>query len=82
MSHRHTQTDTDNQTAKDLEWYIAEFRSEECLCGRSKQPTRPFCYRCYSELPAHMKKAVWQRFRNGYEEAFEDAVQWLQQNIW
>jgi hypothetical protein len=71
-----------NQKSKDLEWYITEFRSKECLCGKAKQAARSFCYGCYSELPAHMKRGLYQRFRDGYEDAFEDAVQYLQQNIW
>jgi len=80
--HGHTQTGTDNQKTKDRAWYLSEFRSEECLCGREKQPSRSFCYRCYSELPGYMKSALYQRFRNGYEEAFEDAVLYLSQNVW
>lgn len=68
--------------ASDKRFYMDTFKSEECLCGRTKQPRRSFCYHCYNALPADMQRALYQPFGGGYEEAFEDACAWLQTEVW
>ncbi|MBW1666739.1 MAG: hypothetical protein JRJ66_01570 [Deltaproteobacteria bacterium] len=67
---------------KEWQWYADELMSEECLCGRSKKRHYSFCYRCFKALPEDMQKALYQRIGEGYEEAFEEAVKWLDRNIW
>jgi len=61
----------------DKKFYWQELQSDECLCGRYKKPGRSFCYRCYHELPEDMRRALYQRIGNGYEEALDDAVKYL-----
>lgn len=58
-------------------FYLNEFRSEQCQCGLSKQSRRSFCYTCFKRLPEFKQKALFQRFGEGYEEAYDDAVKWL-----
>ncbi|MDY6904112.1 MAG: hypothetical protein SWH61_05435 [Thermodesulfobacteriota bacterium] len=65
-------------TAEDRKFYMNELKGEECLaCGRPKRRGRSFCYSCYSSLPKHMQKALWQPLGNGYEAAFDEALKWL-----
>lgn len=66
----------------DKKFYLEQFKSEECLCGRTKKPRFSFCYRCYKALPGDMQKDLYQPFGNGYEEAFDEACQFLQMGVW
>lgn len=50
-----------------------------CVCGGKKPPKNGFCSRCYYSLPKTMQRALWQRFLEGYEEAHEEAREWLEQ---
>lgn len=66
----------------DRAFYIETRKAEECLCGREKSSGRSFCYRCYKELPGDMQRALYRKMGDGYEEAFEEAVAWLQTEVW
>ena len=69
---------TDTESPKrDLKFYLDEFKSEECFCGKTKKARFSFCYGCYMSLPNEMQRALWRPFGRGYEEAYEEAVQWL-----
>jgi hypothetical protein len=70
----------ERQAQKDKLWYIREFRGNECTCGKTKKPGSAFCYTCFSKLPYTYRMATYQRMGEGYEEAYEDAVQWLREN--
>ena len=70
------------QKERDTKWYLKEFKSNECACGRSKKPRFSFCYQCYIELPDDMQKALYRKFMNGYEEAYDDAFGWLKEWEW
>lgn len=61
----------------DWKFYLDELKSEECICGMPKPSGRSFCYHCYKSLPRHMQRALYQRIGDGYEEAYEEAVEWL-----
>jgi hypothetical protein len=61
----------------DTKFYIKELMSDECQCGRLKQHRRSFCYKCYTSLPKHMQRDLYQRMGDGYEEAYDEAVHWL-----
>lgn len=63
--------------SQDIKFYVSEFRSEECQCGRTKQPLRAFCYQCYSSLPPAKQEALYQKFGQGYEQAYDDALIFL-----
>lgn len=66
----------------DKKFYIDLFESEECLCGKGKNPKNAFCGGCYYKLPPDKRGALWRRFGNGFEEAVDDAVSWLQTEVW
>lgn len=72
----------EEQKKKDWEWYFKELMGEECLCERSKKSGHAFCYRDFKELPGDLQKVLYRRIGNGYEEAFEDAVNFLEVNVW
>lgn len=61
----------------DTKFYIDELRSDECQCGRTKKPGYSFCYKCYSSLPMDMRNDLYQQMGDGYEEAYDAAVHWL-----
>ncbi|MCK4718529.1 MAG: hypothetical protein KAT70_07655 [Thermoplasmata archaeon] len=63
--------------SKDRMFYLNEFKSEECYCGKDKKTRTAFCYRCYESLPNDMKKGLWKSFGGGYEEAYDTALEWL-----
>lgn len=56
---------------------VDELRSNECRCGRKKQPGRSFCYRCYYALPGEMRRALYRPIGKGYEAAYEAACRFL-----
>lgn len=62
---------------KDIKFYVEELGSEECFCGKKKGRGNSFCYSCYKSLPGHMQRDLYQRLYNGYEEAYDAAVEWL-----
>jgi hypothetical protein len=68
--------------AKDRAFYVQQLASDECLCGRPKKRGYAFCYKCYRALPDEMRKALWKRLRAGFEDAYEEAVTWLQMYQW
>lgn len=73
---------TNVDTSKYGNSYIDALMSNECACGKTKQPKKSFCYRCYKALPRDMQRDLYRRIGNGYEEAFEEAVKYLEVNVW
>jgi len=65
------------QRGKDQRWYMEQYKSDECLCGRPKARRYAFCFRCYASLPRDMQRALWRRFGQGYEEAYDAAAVYL-----
>lgn len=68
-----------SSSIKDARFYITELRSEGCRCGRGKKSGHSFCYRCYARLPVEHKNGVWRRMGSGYEEGYEAAAAYLEQ---
>lgn len=62
---------------RDVRFYVAELRGEECQCGASKKSGHSFCYGCYRRLPEEMRGPLYRVMGNGYEEAYERAYVWL-----
>jgi len=60
--------------------YLSALMSNECHCGKGKKPRRSLCYSCYRSLPRDFQHALWSRFGHGYEEAYEAAVEWLDEH--
>jgi hypothetical protein len=57
---------------------VADFQSCECaVCEDEKESGHSFCVVCYRTLPAEMRKALWRRFGQGYEDAYSQAFGWL-----
>ena len=61
----------------DLAFYRKMKRSNECLCGRGKQPGMWFCFRCYKQLPEDMRFALYGAMGPEMFEAYNEAVKWL-----
>jgi len=58
------------------------FVGEKCTaCGRGKQKNTGFCGHCYHRLPKEMQSALWRRFGEGFEEAFDAAAKWLSDHM-
>jgi hypothetical protein len=62
--------------------YARALASNECACGKDKKPGYAFCYGDYAALPDKMKRALWKRIGQGFEEAYEAAIKWLEENVW
>jgi hypothetical protein len=57
---------------------LQDFAGKLCSgCGSSKIPNHSFCRQCYMRLPLSMRKTLYARFGEGYEEAFEAARELL-----
>ena len=53
---------------------IAELQDTKCRCGNQKARGNTFCSGCYYQLPPEMRRALYQRIGEGYEEAYENAA--------
>lgn len=69
------------QEQRDRIWYIKEFKSNECACGETKRPRSSFCHACFKALPSTYQHALYQKMGDGYEEAYENAIQWLKDRL-
>jgi hypothetical protein len=67
---------------KDAKFLLTELKSNECACGSYKNPGNSFCYACFKSLPNDMQKPLYSQFGRGYEEAYEEATQWLKAWEW
>lgn len=56
---------------------LASLGSGICACGAKKRPKKSHCRRCYFALPPQMRQALYQRFGEGYEEAYEASLELL-----
>ena len=56
---------------------VRELSGTKCRCGRPKQTNKTFCGQCYYKLPEKMRMALYRRLGHGYEEAYDDAVEYL-----
>jgi len=50
----------------------------KCQCGARKQPKRSFCGRCFAQLSPELKGGLYLPVGRGYEEAWKDALAYLQ----
>lgn len=49
----------------------------DCVCGGQKKRTQSFCGSCYYKLPPKLRKDLYQRIGEGYEEAHAEAIRIL-----
>jgi hypothetical protein len=56
---------------------VDELAGIKCSCGKVKRARQSFCRGCYSRLPPEFQKALYQRLEDGYVEAYENALHFL-----
>lgn len=62
---------------KDYMFYIDVLKSEECQCDREKRKKFALCFKCYQKLPSYKQSGLWRKIGNGFEEAYDSAVEYL-----
>ena len=67
----------EQQKQDDLKFYCKTRESNECSCGRGKQPRMWFCFQCYKSLPVDMQRALWNPITKEAIEAYEKALKYL-----
>lgn len=56
---------------------LKELIGTACQCGSEKVKHQTFCRKCYFALPRHIQNRLYQKVGNGYEEAYQEAVDFL-----
>lgn len=55
-----------------------QYVSRTCAgCDKAKRTHQAFCSFCYRELPAALRKCLWKRFGEGFEEAYQACLSWF-----
>jgi len=65
---------TDNQMLDSLTGTKCE------SCGGGKQSMRSHCRKCYYTLPPEMRRALYRRFYEGYQLAFLNSLDYLEEH--
>ena len=63
---------------KGIHHYHKIIKADECRCGHTKKTGYPLCFRCYHSLPEEMRRALHQPIGQGFEAAYEAAVDELE----
>jgi len=58
---------------------LEALRAAKCDCGRAKRSGQSFCSRCYYSLPESTRKDLYLGWGGGYEEAWDEARDFLRQ---
>lgn len=53
---------------------LTDLGSTRCRCGSAKRPRRSVCRSCWALLTEAEQRALYRRFGNGYEAAYEAAL--------
>jgi hypothetical protein len=57
---------------------LSDFLGVVCSgCGHRKPSKMSFCRRCYFKLPDSLRRCLYRRFGEGYEDAFASAKRFL-----
>ncbi len=57
---------------------FAAFTGRKCAgCGEVKGRNKGFCMLCYRQLPMKLRSALWQRFGDGFEQAYMACLSWF-----
>ena len=59
--------------------YLESLFSNECVCGSEKKPEKSLCYQCYKKLPRDLQVDLYSRMADGYEQAYDAAVKYLEE---
>ncbi|MEE9609514.1 MAG: hypothetical protein V3U03_17390 [Myxococcota bacterium] len=57
---------------------LEELQGRLCRCGGMKKSAHTFCRTCYFNLPPAERSALYHEFGDGYEEAYQTAVETLE----
>jgi hypothetical protein len=60
---------------------IADLLGTTCRCGATKAHGHTFCGPCYYGLPLSLRRDLYKRIGEGYEEAYERACGVLQRQL-
>lgn len=60
---------------------IKELAGAQCRCGKAKRRATTFCTGCYFSLTQRMQLSLYQKMGAGYEEAYEEAIKYLDAKI-
>jgi len=63
----------------DKKFWLDNFKSTECLCGKSKKPRFVFCYKCFWELTKELRNGLYSRVGQGFFGACEEAYKYLKE---
>ena len=72
------QTPAMDKELSDRRFYMAGLSGEQCQCERWKRRGMALCHRCHKRLPAAMQRALYQPIGNGFEAAYDEAVEYLE----
>ena len=67
----------DSKKLEDTKFYLQILSSNTCVCESWKQEDKAVCYVCFHKLPDDMQSDLYKRLGNGFEEAYEEVIQWL-----
>jgi len=56
---------------------LNELAGAECACGSPKIPRQSFCRACYYLLPPRLRRPLYKRIGEGYEQAYDEAAAFL-----
>ena len=63
--------------AEDRKFYIEVLKGNGCQCGRPKYRGKALCFHCYKLLPRDLQADLYKSIGNGFEEAYEQAISYL-----
>jgi hypothetical protein len=58
---------------------VRELLGQTCQCGKKKQPRNTFCRSCYYALSPQLRRDLYNRIGEGYEEAYDAAIRVLKE---
>jgi hypothetical protein len=62
-------------------YYLKILAGNECpYCDGPKQRGYAFCYDCYFSLPKDLKNGLYRKIGQGFEEAVDEALGWME--VW
>ena len=56
---------------------LRDFLGRFCRCGRLKDECKSHCRACYFKLPRDIRRALYRRFGQGYEQAYSESLEYL-----
>lgn len=56
---------------------LRDLAGDTCQCGTAKSRNNSFCIHCWRRLPEKLKKGLYRRLGQGYEEGFLAAREYL-----